>query len=545
MKAIPYILSAILLLLAWLLPIHKIPWTTFGSEILTFLAGLALLTAFFKQPLKIAKPQLMAGLFLLIPLVQWLFGQVLYFSNALLCTAYILMFWLMVAAGYNLALENGRENVLRLFSGLLIVVAVASSLIAILQWLQFSTYFFPYMDLFKGNRPYANFAQPNNLATFLTMGLLGCLYFYEKRIASNLILIPVSLVLIFSIALTQSRTSWVVCLFILIYLGIQQFKQPRLFSFIKLLSWVAVFVFMISVLPVLNDWIELFLQQQVAETATVVERASSGYLRLDMWSQTLIAITERPWLGYGWNQTGMAQIAAFDLYPSHEWYKSAHNLVLDLLVWNGIPLAALILLYLASWLFWLNRGIKDAESLVATLMVCAILIHAMLEYPVHYAYFLLPMGFLLGLIQAQYPRLPAINFNTLLLQCLLVLGLILTAVVYRDYGLYKQQSVLITSKMPLNASQQKIMDQNILVLTQFRERVWWIGLDPKTRMSDQQLAYIARMVANMASEYDLYKYAQLLAFNGQRAEAEHQLWILKQLHGEEHHYQELLMDDAK
>lgn len=81
------------------------------------------------------------------------------------------------------------------------------------------------------------------------------------------------------------------------------------------------------------------------------------------------------------------KLQPFDLYPSHEWYKSAHNVVLDLLIWNGIPIGALILLYLTGWLYWLNKGAKESVSIIAMLMVSAILIHALLEFPIHYAYF--------------------------------------------------------------------------------------------------------------------------------------------------------------
>ena len=540
MKAYFLYLSAMLLSAAWLFPFHKTPWTTFGSEVLTFLAALALLATLLNQQIKIPKPQLIALPILLIPLLQWGFGQVIYISNALLCTAYITMFWLMIIAGYNLSLNDGREKVFRTLSVLLVFIGLLSSLIAILQWLQLSSYFSPYMNILKGNRPYANFAQPNNLATFLSMGLLACLYFYEKRIAPNLVLVPMSLIFIFTIALTQSRTSWVVCLFILVYLGIKQFKQQKRFSFIQLLSWVAVFIAIISFLPYLNHLIESVSNQQIAETASVVERASSGYLRFDMWSQVLVALSEHPWFGYGWNQTGMAQIAAFDLYPSHEWYKSAHNVILDLLVWNGIPIGLIIIAYLGCWLFWLNKGVRDTESIIATLMVCAILIHAMLEYPIHYAYFLLPMGFLLGIIQAQYSKLPSKIMSPWILGTLLIVGVILTAMIYRDYNLYREQSVLAGKTAPLSQSQQEIMNQDIWVLTQFKERVWWIGFNPATKLSDAELVHMERMVANLASKYDLYKYAQVLAFNGRKAEAEHQLWILKTLHGQENTYQDVL-----
>ncbi len=529
-----------LLSAAWLLPFHKTPWTTFGSEVLTFLAALALLVTLLNQQIKIPKPQLIALPILFIPLLQWGFGQVIYISNALLCTAYIAMFWLMIIAGYNLSLNDGRKKVFRAFSVLLVFIGLISSLIAILQWLQLSSYFSPYMNILKGNRPYANFAQPNNLATFLSMGLLGCLYFYEKRIVPNLVLVPMSLIFIFTIALTQSRTSWVVCLFILVYLGIKQFKQQKRFSFIQLLSWVAVFIAIISFLPYLNHLIESVSNQQIAETASVVERASSGYLRFDMWSQVLVALSEHPWFGYGWNQTGIAQITAFDLYPSHEWYKSAHNVILDVLVWNGIPIGLMIIAYFGCWLFWLNKGVRDTESIIATLMVSAILIHAMLEYPIHYAYFLLPMGFLLGIIQAQYPKLPSKIMSPWILGTLLIVGVILTAMIYRDYNLYREQSVLAGKTAPLSQSQQEIMNQDIWVLTQFKERVWWIGSNPATKLSYAELVHMGRMVANLASKYDLYKYAQVLAFNGRKAEAEHQLWILKTLHGQENTYQDVL-----
>ena len=545
MKAILYILSAILLLLAWLFPFHKMPWTTFGSEVLTFLSALVLLSTINKS-LNIPKPQILILPILTVPLIQWAFGQVLYFSNALLCTAYIGMFWLMVVVGYNLGVgEKGqREQVFKIFCLIVFIGAIFSSFIALSQWLTVNEYFSPLMNLLRGNRPYANFAQPNNLATFMCMGVFACLYFYEKRILPSYIITPSVLIFLFTIALTQSRTAWVVCLFTLVYLVIKQFGQVKRFSFTKLLAWVGVFIAIIATLPMINQWIAAVAIQDVAQTASVVERASTGYLRLDMWNQALIAITQHPWLGYGWNQTGMAQIAAFDLYPSHEWYKTAHNVVLDLTIWNGIPIAIIIILYVVCWLFWLNRGAKEPVSIAAILMVCAVLIHALLEYPIHYAYFLLPLGFLLGIIQAQYAQLPTVNLKPAITVSIVVIGLVLIGVIYRDYILYREQSVLIKQKTSLSASEQQIMNQDILILTQFKERVWWIGFNPHSKVSDQQLAHIGKMVANLASKYDIYKYAQVLAFNGKKTEAEHQLWILKILHGQENSYQDLLVTSA-
>ena len=195
-----------------------------------------------------------------------------------------------------------------------------------------------------------------------------------------------------------------------------------------------------------------------------------------------------------------------------------------------------------AWLYWLNKGVKDTVSIVATLMVCAILIHGMLEFPLHYAYFLLPAGFLLGIIQAQYRNLPAIQISSKITSIIAILCILGCCISVRDYMLYKQQSAIASQEHALSNQQQQVMNQQIILLTQFKERVWWIDLDPKTKMTDEQLAHVGRMVANLASKYDLYKYAQVLAFNGKKQEAEHQLWILEKLHGQKNSYDGLFKD---
>ena len=164
------------LIFAWLIPFHKTPWPTFSSEILTFLSASFLLLSFHTQKIEIPRPQLIAIPLLSIPLLQLATGQILYASNSILCFAYVLVFWLMVIAGFNLSKDTKqREKVFYVFSLMVLVVGLISSVIAICQWLNLNDHFSPWMYTFKGNRPYANLAQPNNLATMLTFVLLACL----------------------------------------------------------------------------------------------------------------------------------------------------------------------------------------------------------------------------------------------------------------------------------------------------------------------------------------------------------------------------------
>lgn len=546
MKALMLILSLILLCIAYLLPIHFKPWPLFYSEVLTFASAFALLSVFLKQPFHIPKAQIWGLIIVPIPMIQWACGQVLDFGNALLCSAYLLAFILMIIVGYNLSkTEQSREKIFSIFSAAMLVTATISSVMAVIQWLDLA----PIQNIvmrFVGNRPYANFGQPNNLATFLVIGLFGALYLYEKQKASLVLLIPSSLLIIFSIALTQSRTAWVVCLFTILYWGIKQSKQNKRLTLPKMFFWVACFIVCISILPNLTAYIAQLSQQDLVQTASVVERASSGYLRLDMWQQTLYAIANQPWLGYGWNQTSLAQMTVYEFYPNHEWIKSAHNVILDLLVWNGVILGGTIILYFTLWIYWLNRGVKETTSIVATLMVCAILIHAMLEYPIHYAYFLLPMGFLLGIIQGQYKNLESFTLAPWLVRGSWLGGIIILAVICWDYDLYRVQ-IAEANRLSdqKRQDQESSLDQPILLLTQFKHRVQWVALNPLSHVSDEELARIKPMVQNNASLYDLTRYAQLLAYNGKIKEAEQQLWIIQNLYKKSLTIESLLNPDGK
>ena len=54
---------------------------------------------------------------------------------------------------------------------------------------------------------------------------------------------------------------------------------------------------------------------------------------------------------------GIKPVAQMTIFPCirHEWVTSGHNVLLDILIWNGIPLGLLIIAYMAVWLLWLKK----------------------------------------------------------------------------------------------------------------------------------------------------------------------------------------------
>lgn len=173
MQILCLIVASILLAFGWLSPFHTYPWVTFSSELASFGAALAIVILFLTKEIKIPRPQILMLVIVLLPLLQFCFGLILDFSVAFLSFTYLFTFWLMMLCGYNLSLQaENREKLMIGFSLLVLVAGLLSSFMAVVQWLNLESYLYGIMGL-RGNRPYANFGQPNNLSTFLVMGLMG------------------------------------------------------------------------------------------------------------------------------------------------------------------------------------------------------------------------------------------------------------------------------------------------------------------------------------------------------------------------------------
>lgn len=540
MQRFLFLLIGVLLALSWLSPDHYTPWLTFSSELLAYAAALCTLGLYIDKPLALPKQQLPLFLIACIPFLQWLLGIEFYFSKALLAALYVFAFAMMVVLGFNLSREPvSRQQIFKGFSLLTFVVGLITVAIALLQWLHLDQGILGVMQL-RGNRPYANFAQPNNMATFLMMSLMGCLYLFEKRILPTWLVTIGALLLTFTIVLSQSRTPWVACVVLSIYLFFKLSATEQRFTRYHVLAWVSVYVGCLLAIPSLNTML-VNLGLSHSEMSDVIERASSSHSRFNIWMQMLYAIQQHPLMGYGWNQTSYAQLVGADFLEHNERTNSAHNLILELLVWNGVVLGTAIVAYIAWWIWQLNKQVKQSEALVATLMVCCVLIHAMFEFPQNYAYFLLPVGFLLGVIQAHTRTSVATwqlsaNLNTFIL----VLSILLYGLIWRDY--LSAADALNQGRKHSDQGIPLVKPDHLYVLDQFDQRAEWYYLNRFSYLTPKQLERYHHVVVITPTHYDLYKYAQLLAYNGKMQQAQHQLKLIHGLYRVDHPYNQLLLD---
>lgn len=250
-----------------------------------------------------------------------------------------------------------------------------------------------------------NLRQPNHLSSLLLWAMVALLWLHEtlaeRRAVPQLKQIRVLTaallaLLIFGDVLTVSRTG-TVCIVLLALWGV---IDKRLSRFSRVLLWLAPLFYVLSWLG-MNEWAQAGAQSSFAGGAQL-QKSDLSSSRFAIWANTWELIKQNPWFGVGWGEFNFAwSLTPFPGRPV-AFFDHTHNLPLQLLVELGIPLGTLVLALLA-WALWKAfvacRTASAADSLTvraAFIMVLMMVVHSMLEYPLWYAYFLLPTAFALG-----------------------------------------------------------------------------------------------------------------------------------------------------
>ncbi|ATO19423.1 polymerase [Acinetobacter sp. LoGeW2-3] len=542
MKFTLVLIAAIFISLAWMIPVHYRPWVTYTGELYAFFALFALTAIFLKEKLKIPAISLPLLLLACIPLAQFLLGQVFFFSTAMMAAIYVFSFWFASVLGYNLCIgNNNREETFTHLSYVFLVSGTITGLIALCQWTNLDSVL-PGMVNINGNqRPYANFAQPNNMATFLVMALMSCLYLYEKKKIPTKWLFACAAVIVMGVALSQSRTAWVTAIAIMLYLAFYQYKGIIRLKWYCSTAWFILFISCIVAFPMLSQLATQIMDAQVVQSRDVVSRATGDMSRLAIWQQMLAAIQAQPWFGYGWYQTSVAFVSITDTVQGPVWIRSAHNFLIDFLIWNGAVIGVPFLAYFGCLGYQLQRWVNTPESVVGILMIGAFVTHAMFEFPQHYAYFLLPVGFIIGTVLAQRADMAKqLVMPSWLIKTIFTVGVILLAVIYRDYDTAVPK---LGQSIRYEFEPEKITNQKpIFLLTEFSHRIEWIRVNPYTKMSQEEIHQHEKLVVSYPTKYNLLKYIRLLAYNGYIEEAHHQLWCLNTIQKAQFNYEDVVKD---
>ena len=290
----------------------------------------------------------------------------------------------------------------------LIVAGVASSGIAIVEvfapqwadgdWIARSSI---------PGRAVGNMRQPNHLSSLLLWSVIGAVWLGEARVLRRGVATALALLFIFAVVLSGSRTGALGMLIFAVWGGLDR----RLSRRSRALLLLAPLVYAVGWFGV-SAWADLGQHAFIGETrfSTKGDISSSRY---GIWANTLSLIGMHPWAGVGFGEFNFAwTLTPFPGRPV-AFFDHTHNLPLQFAVELGLPLAALVT---AALLWALVRALQQAlrarehadpdaapMQRAAFMIVFMVLLHSLLEYPLWYAYFLLPAAFAFGLCLASPP----------------------------------------------------------------------------------------------------------------------------------------------
>jgi len=258
-------------------------------------------------------------------------------------------------------------------------------------------------------RAVGNLRQPNHLASLLVWSIIAAIGLFETRRLSRMSCSLLCAFLTLAVVLSGSRTG-ALGLLVLAGWGLcdRRLSLPSRFLLGAIpvfyaASWTAMWI-----------WAHAGGHTFGAEGRMSFSSSSDiSSSRFAIWSNAWQMAIREPLLGVGIGEFNLAwTLSQFPDRPV-AFFDHTHNLPLQLVVELGFPLAAVVLgLLLAALLqafrrSWQADGDQGTAQRTAFMLVTMISLHSLLEYPLWYAYFLLPASYAWGFSLAR----PATNLQ--------------------------------------------------------------------------------------------------------------------------------------
>lgn len=463
-----------------------------------------------------------------VPFVQLTLGMLTKHAAAMIGSFYLLVLFAAIVIGCSS--RDAKSNIFwRVIYSAIAVAALLNVAIQLVQWQAF--YDSNYLTLIgfwiskaaDPTRPSGSLLQPNQLATLFVWGSISILWLHHVGQIRAWIVFLAMASLAFGVYLTQSRAGMLELLLLSALAYWVPPAEAKRRAFLLMSGFTVAVVGLVLVMPV--------LAHMVADSGPVKPR-NLGMVqdRLGDFKIFLYALEKSPWLGYGFGNLGPAFMAAASEHPS--WYVGrltlhSHNLFLDYLLWFGIPLGGVLIVASIAVYYKIAtqaRRLKDGYFFFA--MVTALGVHAMVELPHQYLYFLAPAGLFLGYLSTP---LSNVEYSVRLRKSLwLVAGfaglffVVLISLEYlrvqERYTEWRYENERVGKKLGLHLDKmillQNFADELAFYNTRFHKQV-----DPDT----QQWLIDTAIAANTAPGF--FDLTVMLALNGRKSEARE--WMLR------------------
>ncbi len=543
--------SLIFVGLMWVLPFlyyhHAYPLTTFyqewGAAVLGLCAMPLLVTRRYWQQPEVPRIVLLPIGLILLVLVQFACGKIVYFSQTLLVTLYLLWAALLIMLGQRLREELGLPVLATALAAFLLLGAELSTLVGVLQHFHWRSFLDSVVSVKTSLAVIGNMGQPNHFANYISLGLisLGLLHTrwqlraWQAALLTALLATP----MLFVLVLSGSRSAG---LYLLFMVGIAFLWQRRDKSNRPLLNYSLLLVlgfglmhFVVQIPGLSGDYGSVTTLNRAVEAVASFEGSSSvaagdvgvteRSIRLHIWYEAWLIFTQFPLLGAGFGQFGWQH---FLLGPSlHNTsitglYNNAHNLVMQTAAEMGLAGLLVIFGTLTLWLRQLRSAPYTIYYWWGGGLLAVLAIHSLLEYPLWYAYFLGVAALTLGMLDRTTYRLELRNVGRLSVVSVLLIGVLSMTQVWQGYRILENLTSSRSASFNelfnewMEVQKQVLLQPFVEVALNSLKEVRVDNLADTREMNERVMHYVP-----IGSE--VYREALMMASAGEQAAAQLQL----------------------
>lgn len=269
-------------------------------------------------------------------------------------------------------------------------------------------------------------------------------------------------------------------------------------------------------------------------SGVVVEPVNtSAGTRIIVWPQLIEAAFQRPWFGWGLREVSEAHNAVLHSHTKGEAFVYAHNIVIDIAIGMGLPLAGVLFLATVVWVVRRLIVVKAMLSWYCFSLIFLLAIHSMLEFPFAYAYFLLPVMIAVGMLERELAlshvwRVPKHTISVASFGIVLIL--IWSAIEYskieEDFRVARFEALRI-GHTPI-----EYVRPHIVLLTQLDALLEGVRVIPTPDMHQDRIELLRKVAMRFPWIATQNRYALSLALNGHSEEANRQLLVMRAMHGD-------------
>lgn len=508
------VFAACALSLAWLVPNHAPPWLAFHGDAWAAVSLLPVaIWVAFKSEAKAGWSSLALVVLALavVPWVQYVVELVPIFGVAWINSIYLLGLLLAIQTGEHWEYNAKNQCASFVFLAVLIAALVSPAL-QIYQWagLNFANPWI--MNVSSGGRFFANMAQPNQLGSLLLLGLLACSWGVNQRVLNGFVALAMCAFILIGVALTGSRTAWLNIFLLVAGAVVLRSKMPSRAYLYAMIGLSLYFIVITCTLP--------FLNQMAASGGDTELRSLADPARLGAWKMLSYASIQRPFFGFGWGQLASANFLVTSNFPEmFGLFTQAHNLFLDLILWNGYPIGTLVAAFLLWWVRQICKSVQTFEQLHLVAFLLVLGTHAMLEFPLQYAFFLLPVGLIAGSLQVSLGFKKSGLDSKWMRMVIVAASVSALAITVSDYFKIEQSFYALRFENKNIQTNLPKKPPDVIALTQFRDHLIFARSTPQTGLSDAALVSMNNTVNALPSYLVMYKMAVNYAINGRSEEA--------------------------